>query len=639
MKRICTIYTLFLGFTYSLYAQIPTPTDPILASIDSLTRLFEAATSDTAKLAVLSKSQPVRFIKQPDAALNLYQRALTIAHRSGGKVAYSLMYDIGYLYQNGKFDEYEAFNWYQKALTAAEAAQDFDMCASICRDIGFIYERQDIKDKMFAYFEKGAYYNDKRANPDIFSQISLLYFYSTYGRLDDALILGDKLVALEQKKQFSSYDILQIYGYQLTALKQTPEKKATFEAYKNKIRAIIDTVAFDTNDGATLVNVAFLCLDINRPDLVIKYCNHVFSLPNYTKPAEVYALQYLAQAYEMQGNYPLSTQYYKKYIAAELELTKTTLTDRAGQKILRIEAEKDLLIKQNEVDKQKTFAILGLIIGVLLLIGVVLTYRFYKRERRTKQELADLNATKDRLFALLSHDLMSPMANFKNILMLTDWGLLSQTEFKDIVKDLSAKAHNLHSMFENVLHWAISQMQGIKAKRESVQIADIINEQIELLKPIADSKHIEIQQLIPNDLTIELDKNHLALIIRNLLQNALKFTNAHGTIAFNAQKHTNSQSPITNPQTTDPKDSFVHRTPLERERRYLIEIKDNGVGMSADVLDKLFKTNENTNRKGTHQEAGTGLGLILTKELVELNKGQISVQSEVGKGTTFSLTF
>jgi signal transduction histidine kinase len=178
-------------------------------------------------------------------------------------------------------------------------------------------------------------------------------------------------------------------------------------------------------------------------------------------------------------------------------------------------------------------------------------------------------------------------------------------------------------MFENVLHWAISQMQGIKAKRELVKIADIINEQIELLKPIANSKQIEIQQLISNDLTIELDKNHLALIIRNLLQNALKFTNTNGVISFKAQKTSNLQSPITK----------------NTEGGYLIEIKDNGIGMSADVLTKLFKTTENANRKGTHEEAGTGLGLILTKELVELNRGQISVSSEVGKGTTFGLRF
>jgi signal transduction histidine kinase len=143
-----------------------------------------------------------------------------------------------------------------------------------------------------------------------------------------------------------------------------------------------------------------------------------------------------------------------------------------------------------------------------------------------------VNATKDKLFALLSHDLISPVANLKNILMLTDFGLLSQEEFAAISKDLSNKAHNLHSMFENVLHWAISQMHGIKTRFEKVAIAEVVNEQISLLKPLAKGKQIKIEQNIPYDLILQLDRNHLALIIRNLLQNALKFTNVNGTIVF-----------------------------------------------------------------------------------------------------------
>ncbi|MBL7817980.1 MAG: tetratricopeptide repeat-containing sensor histidine kinase [Saprospiraceae bacterium] len=624
MKRILTICLLLWGFICPLCAQ--STTNAPLSSIDSLTRLFDAASTDTAKLSVLSKDKPVHLVKQPDAALDLYQRALAIAQRIGdsGKSAY-LMYNIGYLHQFGKFNEEEAFNWYQKALTTAEALQDFYLCAEINYSIGDMYGLQEIRDKMFTYLEKAVVYNDKTAQPQAIFNIVLLYDYATYGRLDDALILGDKLVALAEKGQFSGYDKVLIYGNFLTALKQKPEKKTVLEAYKNTLRGMIDTVTFDKNSDRNLANITSICLDINRPDLAIKYSKRLLSLPNHIKRTEVYALQYLAQAYEMQGNYPLSIEYYKQYRNEELAFTKASLIDQAGQKTLRLEAEKDLLIKQNEIDRQKVFTLLGLVIALLLSLGVVVVYRFYKREQQTKQELATLNATKDRLFALISHDLLSPVANFKNVLSLTEWGLLSQSEFTSISKNLTIKANNLHNMFENVLYWAISQMQGIKAKREPVKIADIINEQVELLQPIAKSKQIEIQQLIPNDLTIELDKNHLALIIRNLLQNALKFTNANGIISFNAQKTTNNQSPITNNPTT--------------EGRYLIEIKDNGVGMSPDVLDKLFKTHENTNRKGTHQEAGTGLGLILTKELVELNKGQIAVTSEVGKGTTFSLAF
>ena len=141
-----------------------------------------------------------------------------------------------------------------------------------------------------------------------------------------------------------------------------------------------------------------------------------------------------------------------------------------------------------------------------------------------------------------------------------------------------------------------------------------------MFEPIAQDKGIHINQVIPESTTIDVDRDHLALIVRNLLQNALKFTHSGGQISFNALNTDLS--------------SGTHEG-----GKKTITLQDTGIGMSQNTIDKLFKVEQNAHREGTDKEGGTGLGLILTKELVELNSGTIMVSSEEGKGTRFSMTF
>ena len=162
-------------------------------------------------------------------------------------------------------------------------------------------------------------------------------------------------------------------------------------------------------------------------------------------------------------------------------------------------------------------------------------------------------------------------------------------------------------------------MRGIKAKREKVNIKALIEEQIGLLEPIAKGKGITITHNIPSDFEWTVDKNHLDLILRNLLQNALKFTGTGGQISFDVSNTDLS--------------SGTH------EGGKKLTLQDTGIGMPPEVMDKLFKVEQNAHREGTAKEGGTGLGLILTKELTGLNGGTIDVSSEVGKGTTFTLAF
>jgi signal transduction histidine kinase len=607
MKRFYTLLSL-VAFCYSHLNAQSSPND-------SLETAFNAAVSDKERVTVLLNGSLDDCLDQTGQALVLYQKGLKIAQQMGdSKKNAQLTLRIADIYSKGKMNEYEAFEWYQKALDVAEKAAYYEAYANACHSIAFIYDHQGFRDKMYEYLLKAIDFTEKTAFPNAQYYISLIYYYTSDNRINEAYAIGEKLLQLEKKGSFKAIDELLFYSYFLQVIKKMPDKAQGIEVYTKKIQGMLDTIDLE-NDAANITNVAYVCLDVNRPEMTIKLANQLLNIKAKSKTKEInaYAYKYLAEAYEMLGNYPLSTKYYKAYAEAQVDFVTTSLTNESREKVLAIESENALLVKQNEIDKQKWWVISGFCMAVIFLIGALIVYRFYKREQKTKQELAHLNATKDKLFALLSHDLMSPMANFKNILMLTDFGLLSQTEFNLLAKDLSIKANNLHSMFENVLHWAITQLNGIKTQLEQTNIAAVVNEQISLLAPIAKGKQIEIEQLIPNELTIELDKNHLALAVRNLLQNALKFTHPKGKIVVLAQN-------------------------TEGVKKQL-KIVDTGIGMTPDILEKLFKTNENAHRKGTSAEGGTGLGLILTKELIELNGGRIDVSSEVGKGTTFVLRF
>ena len=363
------------------------------------------------------------------------------------------------------------------------------------------------------------------------------------------------------------------------------------------------------------VGDGYMC--VGKWDSAIFFYKKALVTPDTTAQISIY--KQLAVAYKNKGAYKQ---------ALEAEMTSSVLNDvtftttkenTIGYYIAKSEANQAMVFKQKEIDDQKLYTLLTTVLLAFLSLLVGLAVYFYRREQKRKEELTLLNATKDKLFAILSHDLMSPVGILQNYIMLMDWGQMTQEKFTEAIQRLKLIINNTSNMLENVLHWAISQMTEIKPKQEVVNVSTIVSEQIDLVAPIAKDKNIVIEQNIPTDLMLTIDKNHLALIIRNLLQNALKFTNSGGSIVF-------STSPFGGMGATE-------------GGKKIISISDNGIGMSDEIKKQLFQIDKNSNRTGTSAEKGTGLGLILTKELVELNGGTIDVASTVGQGTTFVLKF
>lgn len=225
-------------------------------------------------------------------------------------------------------------------------------------------------------------------------------------------------------------------------------------------------------------------------------------------------------------------------------------------------------------------------------------------------QLIKANATKDKFFSIIAHDLKNPfnsIIGFSNIL-LRDINTLKNDEIVRFIEAVNKGAKQAFKLLENLLEWARTQTGHIEFKPISINVNDIIKDVINESQSFADSKSIMIENKAESDISIKADNNMLDTILRNLVNNSIKFTESKGKISLNAYK---------------------------TQEGVLFEVIDTGIGMSEELSSKLFKIEEKITNPGTNNEAGTGLGLLICKEFVDLHNGKIWVESKKGEGSAF----
>ncbi len=251
-------------------------------------------------------------------------------------------------------------------------------------------------------------------------------------------------------------------------------------------------------------------------------------------------------------------------------------------------------------------------------VSTHLELKYSKDKLKTQnEELKELNATKDKFFSIIAHDLKSPFSallGFSTLLSehFDKYDVPKQKKFVDFIHD---GLQSTHKLLDNLLLWSRTQRGIIDFNPTKENLYLLSTETIEPLKSSFVYKSIALKKEIPDDIFITVDKEMLVTILRNLISNAIKFTPKEGEITIMARTITNDNQKV-----------------IE------ITVKDNGVGISPKVQSKLFKITESVSTKGTEKETGTGLGLILCKEFVEKHNGKIWVESEIGKGSIFSFT-
>lgn len=227
------------------------------------------------------------------------------------------------------------------------------------------------------------------------------------------------------------------------------------------------------------------------------------------------------------------------------------------------------------------------------------------------KELSATNAAKDRMFSIIAHDLRGPVGNFKTVLnMLLEHGdYFSKEKTQEMLEMLQEVANSTFNLLENLLQWSRSQRDDLLFEPETIVLKDIVGNAFELLQSNAKQKNISLIHTIADDFEMVADKNMITTVIRNLVSNAIKFTKEKGKIEIFAGINNDSVE---------------------------VTVKDNGVGMEKEVIEKIFSENRQYTTNGTNNEKGSGLGLPLCKEFIKKHNGTLWAESEPDKGSRFT---
>ncbi|MFY0696582.1 MAG: tetratricopeptide repeat-containing sensor histidine kinase [Balneola sp.] len=296
-------------------------------------------------------------------------------------------------------------------------------------------------------------------------------------------------------------------------------------------------------------------------------------------------------------------------LESEIELNRQTEINRL------LEEKQGIQERQLILTRSLNIAAVVVIVIILVLLYVVFRSGTDRKKvnlvlNKQKEELEELNQTKDKLFAIVAHDLRSPMASLQGILYMINSSELSLQEVKDLVISLEPTLQKNINTLDDLLAWARKQMSGISLNPQDIDTKPIIDDVISKQLFEIDAKKLTISNKIPDQTIACVDLNAFKLIIRNLLSNSIKFTQSNGAIEFDC---------------TEGNDSVT------------FTIKDTGIGIPEDLQDSIFKDKSKT-RLGTNMELGNGFGLSLCKEFAHRMNGEIYFESEVNVGTTFFLT-
>lgn len=235
--------------------------------------------------------------------------------------------------------------------------------------------------------------------------------------------------------------------------------------------------------------------------------------------------------------------------------------------------------------------------------------------QQANQELQELNATRDKFFSIIAHDLRAPfdaLMNFPEI-MLMRFDTMSQERMREMLERMHQTARSTYQLLQNLLTWARMQKGHLPYEPQPVRLKDTAAQVFRVLGENARQKNLTLVNTIAQEILVQADPSMAETVLRNLVSNALKFTPSGGQITLAAQ--------------AAPQPNFIE-----------VSVTDTGVGIAAEDIEKVFRLDAKHSTRGTANERGSGLGLMLCREMVQKHGGEISIRSAVGEGTTVAFT-
>lgn len=571
-------------------------------------------------------------IKYNNLALNIYYQ---LKDSSGIATAYN---NLGTNYTSlGKFDESYFYHTQSYRIALTSDKHKLQQAISL-HNIGGVFKDLGQYDKAIDYLNLSL-----KISKEIKDMEGEPYHYNEMGDIFIRKKMYDSaLIALQLSLRYTRERKLTINELEPTIVLNIAK---TYRLLNNNTlaRTYYDSafVTFKKNDnqyglaqidlgrGLVLMNESKIA---EAQKLIEKSAEIAHRLNAWTLEIECY--ENLSKLLEENGDYKKSLIYIKQQYQLKDSLFSQGMQAKLLQDQVRFEtASKEEQIKaltkmeqlrKSEVKKQELIS--NILVVAIALTGILLFTVYRSGQRRIKInklllehqeeikkrsiELEQLNKVKDKFFSIISHDLRSPMNALSGILDLMDKDKISPDEFKRLNKELRVQFNHTKTLINNLLDWTLLQMDKLKIQFEKIDLNQLAESNIKLLTSLH-LKEIKINNLISPSLFALGDSNMINLVLRNLLTNAIKFSEAGHLIEIDAK---------------------------EDGDNYIISVKDQGVGISPEVQKLLFEKTTGYSTRGTANEKGTGLGLILCKEFVERNGGRIWLESSLGKGSTFFFT-
>ncbi|MGB1232158.1 MAG: tetratricopeptide repeat-containing sensor histidine kinase [Winogradskyella sp.] len=538
---------------------------------------------------------------------------------------------------------HKSIEYYKKALEITLTTNDTLKTAILYGNIGNNYmylEQYSVAEPFFLeclnYFERLPKETlDKSLRNLSMIFVNLVYVYTELNNKEKAFVYLDKAENILKDNYFEG------------AVELNELKGQTFASFKNYKKAIVYfkrqlVISEKRKDNIAkqhaLLNLAELHEKIKSYNAASNYFDTYLVSKASDRSEDI--LSDNAQIYKIGMNSYKGAKQYKKALKYsellnktldtlhKIEVTKTFAEYGVKYKTEKKEKENEILKKENqrknlEIDKQKNARNYLFIISLLVLIVLVSVYTRLKSNIKTTKTLAkqneiisqqkialeNSNTNKQKLFGIIAHDLINPFNAILGYcrLLEEDYNSFSETERKEFIATINKYANSNYNLTRTLLDWAKVQQDKLIVKKESLNFKTIIEKAIQPYLVLADKKQIEVITNIPSNVIFEADQNMMQTVIGNLFVNAIKFTATKGKIEFKLYKND--------------------------DESLRLEIIDNGVGMSHEQLQNLFDITKINTVKGTNQETGNGLGLVLCKELMDLQKGTLQLFSQKNKGS------
>lgn len=623
--------------------------------------------------AYISLGAAYRNLGIMDSSLAVTQQALAVSQQIGDKRGIATAQsNIGLIYQQ-KGENTAAITLFHEALRLAQAIHDIDRIASIYNNLGLSYDVIGNKTKAIEYYKESMKIrramNDSLGIANVLNNIGMIY--NALGDEEQALLyhresltikqrLGDKRGEISSLTNIGlAYKNMRRYDAAAKVFRQVLEQSRTTEhrlgiayAARHLASIFIRNQQWDSVRAYIAIGVATAQAMKSRERLtgmLLIESEYYKGIKQYSKALEIaeqaYAtsdslgnMDFQRQALLLKSEALAHMQRFKEAYDTHVQYSvlKDTMEVRNGrEKMLQTEiayqeekAKGEIRLREMQFNAARIrnrwiFFSMLFAFGVLGAATIFILRAYKKQQLATQQvqqqneqisaqaaQLLQLNAIKDRLFSILSHDLRSPLGQLHGTLSLLESGILAPEQQAHIISEISKNTANTLALTENLLFWARSQMEGFHVSPALFNLQDIITDTIGLLYPLAQQKGVVINNSPTSVTDAYADPEMIRLVVRNLISNAIKFCQMGDSITVSVWSD----------------EQLVH-----------IAIEDTGVGISPENLSRLLY-GEGYTERGTANEKGTGLGLQLCRDFVRQNGGSLSAESELGRGTIFTIT-